>query len=292
MTPNHSPFHSFNPPQHYDCNQAAFNGRCLERLVNASDGTEYASGTFVWTLFDYIGEPPSRGLTVSSTYGQFDLVGFPKPAAFWFRSQWLLNITDGSPDKTFSTYGKVEVQIVESWESPDSWNATKGNTTRTIHVYTNSPAVELYVNDISQGALPVATMVRGTGAYAEYFNVTWKAGTLRAVAKPSVESDQELASTERKTCGPPVALRLTLDCPSPITGTGDALLLDAQDAALVRASIVDESGQVVHMANHNVTFTIVSGPGKIQGTGSGNPKSYEPNDAPWHLAVSLLILFV
>eukprot|EP00980_Cylindrotheca_fusiformis_P006193 scaffold1325_cov95-Cylindrotheca_fusiformis.AAC.4 len=296
---------------HYDCDQATFNARCLEQTVNASDGVEYAAGTFVWTLFDYYGEPPSRGLTVSSTYGQFDLVGFPKPAAFWFRSQWLLNVTDGSPDKTFDTHGSYEVQLVESWESPDSWNRTKGNTTRTIHAYSNAPFIELFVNNASQGILPVTTMVHDdSGSYAEFENVTWQAGTLRAVGRRSngttsssssshqeMEDDDDdaddndvLAIAEIKTSGPAVAIQLSLDCPSPQTGTGKALFLDGQDAALVRASIVDETGQVVYMANdHNVTFQIVSGPGIIQGTGSGNPKSYEANDASWHLTYHGLV---
>lgn len=275
--------------QHYDCDQATFNARCLEQTVNASDGVEYAAGTFVWTLFDYYGEPPSRGLTVSSTYGQFDLVGFPKPAAFWFRSQWLLNVTDGSPDKTFDTNGKYEVKLVESWESPDSWNRTKGNATRTIHAYSNAPFIELYVNNASQGILPVATMVRDdSGSYAEFVNVTWQAGNLRAVGRME-DGGEEVAVAETNTCGPPAAIQLSLDCPSPRTGTGNALFLDGQDAALVRASIVDENGQVVYMANDNVTFAILSGPGIIQGTGSGNPKSYEANSAAWHLAYHGLV---
>lgn len=277
---------------HYECNQAAFNARCLERTVNASDGVEYAGGTFVWTLFDYYGEPPSRPLTVSSTYGQYDLVGFPKQAGFWFRSQWLLNITDGSPDKTFDTSGKYEVQLVESWESPDTWIYTKGNTTRNIHVYSNAPRVELFVNEKSQGILPISTMVRGTGTYAEFMNVTWEAGTLRAVARSNNDEKEELAVAEVKTCGPPMALQLSLDCPSPITGTGDAVLLDGQDVALVRASVVDERGQVVYSADNNITFTIISGPGKIQGTGNGNAKSYEPNNVSWQSAVSFILLFV
>jgi len=275
--------------QHYPCNQGAFNARCLEQTVNASDGVEYAAGTFVWTLFDYYGEPPSAGLTVSSTYGQFDLMGFAKPAAFWFRSQWLLNVTDGRTDKTFETNGKYEVKLVESWESPDSWDRTKGNTTRTIHAYSNAPFIELFVNNASQGILPVSAMNLGAGSYAEFENVKWVAGTLAAVGRMKKDGDS-VASTAIKTCGPPVALKLSLDCPSPHTGTGSALFLDGQDAALIRASIVDATGQVVHMANsQNVSFAIVSGPGEIQGTGSGNPKSYEANNAPWHIAYHGLV---
>lgn len=50
---------------------------------------------------------------MSSTYGQYDLCGFPKAAAFWYRVQWLLTIPD-NPDKTFPTHGSSEVHIVES----------------------------------------------------------------------------------------------------------------------------------------------------------------------------------
>jgi len=178
---------------------------------------------------------------------------------------------------------------VESWESPDSWDRTKGNTTRTIHAYSNAPFIELFVNNASQGILPVSTMFRGAGSYAEFEDVKWEAGILSAVARIASDGDA-VASTQVETCGPPVALKLSSDCPSPQTGTGSALFLDGQDAALVRASIVDATGQVVHMANsENVSFAIVSGPGEIQGTGSGNPKSYEANNAPWHIAYHGLV---
>ena len=133
---------------HSNCTQISFNARCAESnsATNASDAAPYAVGTMVWTLFDYYGEPyitchsssgrrttpclsprlpfyrpvggASQGLEVSSTYGQYDLCGFPKAASFWYRTQWLLTVPDG-PDKTFPTSGKHEVRIVESWESPD-----------------------------------------------------------------------------------------------------------------------------------------------------------------------------
>ena len=113
-----------------------------------------------------LSEPPVGGPEISSTYGQYDLVGFPKASAFWYRTQWLLTIADG-PDKTFSTQGAHEVHIVESWESPDNWNQTKGNTTRVIHAYTSAASVELYVNNKTQGSRAVITMNKGPGSYAE-----------------------------------------------------------------------------------------------------------------------------
>ena len=262
---------------HNGCNQKAFNARCLDRLVNASDGVAYSAGTMVWTLFDYYGEPPSAGgRTVSSTYGQFDLCGFPKSAAFWFRSQWLLGVSDSRVDKPFATQGAHEVHLVESWESPDSWNETRGNTTRAIHVYTNAPLAELFVNGKSQGSLPIVPVVLGDGgSYAEWNAMPWESGTLAAVALSA--NGTQVARASVQTNGQAAALVLSLDCPSTLTGTGAALFLDGQDVALVRASIVDSLGQVVHLATHNVTFSVVSGPGAIQGTANGDPKSYQPH---------------
>ncbi|EOD07028.1 hypothetical protein EMIHUDRAFT_96903 [Emiliania huxleyi CCMP1516] len=95
---------------HTACTQKSFNARCAESntATNASDGAAYAvgdmaCGTMVWTLFDYYGEPPVGGFEVSSSYGQYDLCGFPKAAASlaaasWYRTQWLLGVPDG-PDK-------------------------------------------------------------------------------------------------------------------------------------------------------------------------------------------------
>ena len=224
-----------------------------------------------------VGEPPSKPLTVSSTYGQFDLCGFPKASAFWFRSQWLLSqpreflslsnqdasipmtadrrhlgssasvgtfaIANGRP---FETNNLVEVHIVESWESPDHWNQTKGNTTRTIHVYSNAPVVELFVQGkknhdgkpTSLGRRTLVPMVEGdAGTYGEWQDIPWEPGSLLAIAQ-SLDGT-ELARTRRQTnpTDPNMALRLSLDSPSPHTGTGSALFLDGSDVALVRATL-------------------------------------------------------
>lgn len=277
---------------HNICNQTSFNARCAESLVNASHGVNYAVGTMVWTLFDYYGEPPigvwnHQLQQVSSTYGQYDLCGFPKAAAFWFRTQWLLHIPDGQKDKTFLTNDAYEVHIVESWESPDSWEATKGNTTRTIHAYSNAPFIELMVNGKSQGSKTVFPMVKGPGSYAEWTEVPWEAGKLTAVAYTTKSTP--VATMNRYTNSKAAKLALSLDCPSKTTGTGEALLLDGQDAALVRASVLDSAGRVMHLATNNITFQVISGPGIVQGTGNGDPHCHEPNNAPWHSAYHGLV---
>jgi len=271
---------------HTICTQKSFNARCAELATNASDGVDYASGTMIWTLFDYYGEPPVGGPEVSSTYGQYDLCGFPKAAAFWYRTQWLLTIADG-PDKTFYTNGKHEVRIVESWEPPDSFPSTYGNKTRAIHVYSSAPLIELYVNGKSVGTRPVTRMVNAPGSYSEWLAVPYEAGTLSAVARDA--SGKPVATHERHTNVAAAALELTIDAPSPKTGTGAALLLDGQDAALLRASVMDAAGQVLHLSAHNISFRVVSGPGYIQGTHNGDPHSHARNDATHALAYHGLV---
>lgn len=273
---------------HKAVEQKSFNARCLDKLVNASDGVLYSAGTMIWTLFDYYGEPPSPGMHVSSTYGQYDLCGFPKSAAFWFRTQWLLGVPDGRVDKPFPTNGAQEVHLVESWESPDSWKYTRGNKTRTIHAYSNAPITELFVNGKSQGSLPITPMILGDGgSYAEWKSVSWEPGTLEVTA---LDKDSfQVAKASVKTNGKATAVVLSMDCPSEITGTGSALFLDGHDVALVRASIVDSQGHVVHQATNNITFTVVSGPGVIQGCANGDPKSYQPHVSNYQTAYHGLV---
>jgi len=273
---------------HNNCTQKSFNARCTESndATNASDGVDYAVGTMVWTLFDYYGEPPQAGPEVSSTYGQFDLCGFPKGAAFWYRTQWLLSVPDG-PDKTFATGGAHEVYIVESWEGPDSFPETHGNKTRAIHAYTSAPFAELFVNDRSQGVRRVRSMLQARGSYAEWHAVPWEAGTLTAVGRD--KTGNIVAQDVRHTNGPAASLTLSIDVPSIATGTGAAVVLDGQDVALLHASVVDATGHVVHLASHNITFRVVSGPGIIQGTHNGNPRSQQANNKPWHLAYHGLV---
>jgi len=273
---------------HTACTQKSFNARCAESntATNASDGAAYAVGTMVWTLFDYYGEPPVGGFEVSSSYGQYDLCGFPKAAASWYRTQWLLGVPDG-PDKPFATKGSHEVHLVESWESPDAFPSTKGAKTRAIHAYSSAPSVELLVNGVSQGTRAVTRMVDGPGSYAEWEAVPWEAGELSAVAKDG--GGAPVAKASRHTNGKPAALQLSVDAPSPHTGTGAALLLDGQDAALLRASIVDGAGRVAHLASSNVTFRVVSGPGRIQGTHNGDVHSHLPNDSPTYPAYHGLV---
>ena len=170
----------------------------------------------------------------------------------------------------------------------DSWPETKGNSTRAIHAYTSAPTVELLVNGKSVGARSVRPMVEGPGSYAEWTAVPFAAGSITAVARDAkgAEVARHTVHTSR---GAAVGLTLTIDAPHATTGTGAALLLDGQDAALLRATLVDAAGRRAPLATHNVSFRIVSGPGRVQGAHNGDPRNHEPNDAPWHAAYHGLV---
>ena len=93
-----------------------------------------------------------------------------------------------------------------------------------MHAYTSADSIELLVNGKSQGVQHVTTMVEGAGSYAEWTKVPWESGTITAVARDS--AGKQVATTERSTNGAAASLELSLDAPSKLTGTGEALVLE------------------------------------------------------------------
>ena len=266
----------------------SFNADCNSEQNGWEMSRPFAGGEMVWTLFDYYGEAkPYEWPQVSSAFGSIDLAGFAKASAFWYRAWWLYNstnVTTANPmpalvdpdiihlEKTSKDAGNgFLVHIVEHWEPDPS------RSQRTIHVYTNAPLVELLVNGHSMGSKSIYWL-----SWAAWDNVAFSSGNLTAVAMTS--PGHVVAEHTVLTADSPTGLTLTLDAPATATGTGSALVLDGEDAALVRASIVDARGNVVPSASHNVSFSIASGPGRVIGVGNGDPLCHEPNRATWRSA--------
>jgi len=286
----------------------------------------------VWTLFDYGGEPGPWPL-VSSSFGQFDLAGFPKSASYWYRANWLAAVPLADPGRPPIPESHV-VRISQSWSQPPAvvvppvplpdkcdytawqklcpvdpgavnWQTEKQcdaccknharqlknlrcdgvnmwpdychgvgpsfpNTTNevAVQVFSDAPRVELLLNGKSMGVQPSPHL-----AFAEFPAVQYSPGNLTAVALSS--SGETLASHTILTAGPPIAIVLSVDCPSPTTGTGEALIADGHDAALIRATVVDVNGVTVADASHLVTFRVTSGPGRVAGVHNGDAKSHE-----------------
>lgn len=155
------------------------------------------------------------------------------------------------------------MHIVESWQN-------SANGTRTIHVLTNAPQVALEVNGVAFGQ---AAGVPAFG-YATFNGVPYAPGAVTATAQDA--NGNALATHTIRSWGAPASIVLSIDAPSPLTGTGNngAVYLDGGDVALLRATIVDADGVTVANSSLEVTFSIQSGPGLIWGTGSGNPTDH------------------
>jgi hypothetical protein len=246
---------------------------CLAVQTQVSNGAAFCAGTFVWTLSDYGGEPDTWP-HVSSSFGSIDFAGFPKPASEWFRAFWLAATPASDPSRPpVALAAAVSVSIVEAW-------APSANGTRTIHVYSAAPLARLILPSGAPFSAPTPPAGSGFGAAFVFYGVPFAPGALVAEAL-AADGATVLATHARASWGAPARLVLSLDAPSPATGTGAALLLDGADVALVRATIVDATGYTVADATLNVTFAVAAGPGLVVGCGNGDPANLDPNDAPW-----------
>ena len=268
-----------------------FNADCSSRQTEIQLNRKYVSGCMVWTLFDYYGEPhPFEWPHISSSFGSIDLAGFAKASAYWYRSWWLYNAmknhsTGGydvpinppqlvNPDAEDSEDNSKDgylVHIVEHWEKNDKV------TTRTVHVYTNAPMAELFINGKSQGIQQIVWQ-----GWAQWDDLDYSPGSLTAHA---LDDQHSIVATHTiMTNGNPLSIKAYVDVPSEDTGTGTALVLNGEDAGMVSAAILDSNGRVCHSSSLNVSFSIVSGPGRIIGVGNGDPSCHEPNQADWRSA--------
>lgn len=241
--------------------------QCTATQVIESDNRTFMSGTFVWSGFDYYGESRGFPQTTKCRGAVGDVAGFFKESSGWLRAWWLANIppTDaGRPP--VSTRLNFSIFIPETWIP--GYGAAAGSSTRTVHVYTNAPLVELLINDRSVGKQPMPYF--GTATFP---NITYESGNLTAVGYDAAGA--VVTSTSKLTPGPPTQLRLGIDAPNPSTGTGDALVLDGLDTAMIRAEVLDASGNLAANAStNNITFRIVSGPGMIIATHNGDPSTH------------------
>jgi beta-galactosidase len=199
----------------------------------------YWMGGFVWTGFDYRGEPtPYRWPNINSHFGIMDMCGFPKNIYYYYQSWW----TD-----------KDVLHISPHW----NWRDKRG---KPIDVWVNSNAdnVELFLNGTSLGKkdMPRNSHLQWTVNYAP--------GTLEAVA---YKKGKRLTA-QVKTTGTPVEVILT---PYKTTAVADGM-----DVTVVNISVVDKDGLEVPDADNMIKFSI-SGEGKIIGVGNGDPSSHEPD---------------
>ncbi len=222
-------------------------GNNADTQFQAMRAAPWMAGEFVWTGFDYIGEPtPFDWPNRSSSFGIVDLVGFPKDRFYLYQSQW-------RPEPM--------VHILPHW----NWPAAFTGKTIPVWTYTNADAVELFLNDKSLGVRTWAGVKETHLAW----EVPYAPGTLRAVAK---KGGRVVAEDRVETTSAPARLELTVDRPT--------IRADGQDLAYVTVRVVDAHGRLSRAdGNQPVRFTL-SGPGSIAGVDNGDPTNHEPFVGP------------
>lgn len=219
---------------------------CRTPWGNSHEGTmkhvkanKFISGQFVWTGFDYIGEPTPYGWPARSSYfGIVDLAGFPKDVYYMYQSEW-------RPDKT----------VLHLYPH---WNWTDGQEIDLWAYYNNADEVELFVNGKSQGV---------RAKEGDDLHVSWRVkyhpGNVKAVSR---KNGKVVAEQQIFTAGEPAAIRLTPDRSS--------ITADGYDLSYVTVEIVDKDGNLCPLADNNVKFT-VTGAGINAGVDNGSPISME-----------------
>lgn len=234
-------------------------------------------GQFVWTGFDYLGEPSPYDTDAwpnhSSMFGIIDLASIPKDRYWLYRSIW----NTESPT----------LHIVPHW----TWPGREGKVTP-VYVYTSWPEAELFVNGVSQGRrskLSPSAPCEGLqdealeGRYRLMWNdVVYQKGELRVVA---YDAEGNVAASESvRTAGKPYALRLECD--------RNSIARDGEDLAYVTVSVVDKDGNIVPSDTREV-FASVSGAGEFRAIANGDPCSLEIFHRPhMHLFAGKLTVIV
>ncbi len=227
-------------------------------------------GEFVWTGFDYLGEPTPYGGKDNSTngywngdwpvhgsfFGIVDICGFPKDRYYLYQSQWT---------------EKPMIHLLPHW----NWKGMKGKEIP-VTCYTNCDEAELFLNGKSLGKkikgvdlteIPVNFTGHKPKTFQSKYRLTWNVpyqkGALKVVG---YKAGKEVVNKEIKTAEKPAKIVLSVDR-SKITA-------DGKDLAYVTVKIVDKNGNFCPLADNLVTFDI-SGAGEIIGVDNGNQKSLE-----------------
>jgi beta-galactosidase len=207
----------------------------------------FLGGTFVWTGFDYRGEPtPYQWPSVTSHFGFMDVCGFPKDGYYAYKAAWT---------------NTPVVHIFPHW----SWPGKEGDSIQ-VHCYTNCDEVELSLNGKSiarQKAEPFTKLI---------WSLIYKPGKLEA---RGYKGGKLVTKDIVETTTAPAKIELASDVTT--------LKADGSDVAIIKVAIRDAKGRLVPTAGNLVQFSI-EGPGKIIGTGNGNPSSHEPDKASQRMA--------
>jgi beta-galactosidase len=216
---------------------------------------DFLSGMFIWTGFDYLGEPtpyswPSR----SSYFGIIDLAGFPKDVYYMYQSEW----TNKNVLHIFPHWNWQPGKMIDIWA-----------------YYNNADEVELYLNGKSLG------IQKKTGDDLHVmWHVKYEPGTLKAVSR---KNGKTVLTREIHTAGAPAKIELIAD--------RSQIKADGKDLSFITVKILDKDGNVVPDADNKVSFKI-NGEGFIASVDNGDPVSHDPFKADYRKAFHGLALAI
>ena len=201
---------------------------------------DFVGGQFIWTGFDYIGEPTPYGFPARSSYfGLIDLAGFPKDTYYMYQSEW----TDKQVLHLFPHWNWLEGQDIDMW-----------------CYYNNADEVELFINGRSQGV----KAKKDSHEYHLMWRVKFEPGEVKAVAR---KDGKVVADKVIRTAGAPAALSLTAD------RTHFGKNPNGDNLAFITVEVVDKDGNLCPRAEDQIFFDVEGG--RIVGTDNGNPVSME-----------------
>lgn len=213
-----------------------------EECIIRDRDAEFCAGQFIWTGFDYIGEPTPYS-TKNSYFGQYDTAGFPKDSAYVFRAEW----TD---------YHKAPfVHIFPHWDF------NPGQTVD-VRVCSNAPRVELFLNGDSMGAFDI-DHAHGEKLTADY-SIAYAPGVLKALAYD--EGGRVIAEDITRSFGDAARLEVSAD--------KSVVRADGRDIAYIEVSALDSDGNFCANAGNRVNVT-VEGAGRLLGLDNGDSTDYD-----------------
>lgn len=238
----------------YDMNKPRW-GDTAEEWWKFYDERKWLAGGFVWTGFDYRGEPTPYHLPcVSSHFGLMDTCGFPKDNYFYYQTWWR---------------NESALHLFPHW----NWPGKEGAEIE-VWCYCNQESVELFLNGKSQGS----QKVERNGHLV--WRVVYVPGVMEARAS---NGGSVVLTVKQETTGKAAGIRLKAD--------RNSIKADGEDLSVVQIEVIDDQGRIVPLADNMIHFNL-SGPGTILGVGNGNPSCYEPDHAKQRSAFNGLCMCI
>ena len=248
-------------------------GNCPDDEFLALEHSPWVAGEFVWTGFDYLGEPTPYGWPSRSSYfGIVDLSGFPKDRYYQFKAHWT---------------NEPVVHIMPHW----NWTGFEGKSIP-VRVFTNADSVEVFLNGKSLGSknFPAdcehVTQVtkKGTSTRSSLhlaWSIPYQAGELKAMAK---KGGQVVVTDIIKTAG----------APARIIAVADRSQIEAgdHDLSFIKVSILDKDGNVCPNAEPELQFNVSGDAATIAALDNGDPTNHEFFQGTQHKAFHGLALAV